>query len=279
MQAEDSSRIQWRTAVADPHTGDDVVIRGYSLLDLIDHVDFVSGIYLVLTGELPTEPRRRMLDTMLVSIVDHGISPSSAVARMISASGVPLQASVAGGLLTFGDIHGGAGEEFARFLSETVAEVEAGPTTPEGWTATAERIVTGHRAAKRRIPGYGHPQHPNGDPRAPRLVGTAARLGVAGPHVALALALEAAIERSGSRRIPMNIDGALGSIMLDIGLDWRHARAVCMIARTCGLAAHAVEETVRERGWRGIPFDTVDYDGPAPRPLPGRYVTAAGGAA
>lgn len=281
MQAENGSRIQWRTAVADPHTGDDVVIRGYSLLDLIDHVDFVSGIYLVLTGELPTEPRRRMLDTMLVSIVDHGISPSSAVTRMISASGVPLQASVAGGLLTFGDIHGGAGEEFARFLAETVAEAEAADGGVDGavdgdWTATADRIVTGHRAAKRRVPGYGHPQHPDGDPRAPRLVGTAIRLGVAGPHVALALALEAAIERVGSRRIPMNIDGALGSIMLDIGLDWRHARAICMISRTCGLAAHAVEETVRERGWRGIPFDTVDYDGPAPRALPDRYATAGG---
>jgi citrate synthase/citryl-CoA lyase len=99
----------------------------------------------------------------------------------------------------------------------------------------------------------------------------ARRLGVAGEHVALALALEAAIEERSGRRIAMNIDGALGSIMLDIGLHWRHARVLCMISRTCGLSAHAVEEAVRERGWRGIPFDTVSYDGPAPRELPDAY--------
>jgi citrate synthase len=261
-----SDRIQWHTAVADPHTGDDVVIRGYSLLGLIDHVDFVSGIYLVLAGELPSPAQRRMLDALLMAAIDHGISPSSAVTRMITASGVPIQASVAGGLLTLGDIHGGAGEEFAQFLTESVAADRG-----RDWSAVARDIVAAHRERKRRIPGYGHPQHPNGDPRAPRLVGIAQRLGVAGEHVALALALEAAIEERSGRRIAMNIDGALGSIMLDIGLHWRHARVLCMISRTCGLSAHAVEEAVRERGWRGIPFDTVSYDGPAPRELPDAY--------
>jgi citrate synthase/citryl-CoA lyase len=267
----DDNRIQWRTAVADPHTGDDVVVRGYSLLDLIDGVDFVSGVYLVLTGELPDAARKRMLDALLMSAIDHGISPSSAVTRIIAASGVPIQACVAGGLLTLGDVQGGAGEEFARFLTETVERHGPGAD----WSAVGRDLVVAFRSEKKRIPGYGHPQHPHGDPRAPRLVGLARQLELIGDHVTLALAIEEQIEAQSGRRIALNIDGALGSIMLDIGLHWRHARVLCMISRTCGLSAHAVEEVVRERGWRGIPFDTVTYDGPAPRDLPEQYRVSA----
>lgn len=270
MSADQTARIQWRTAVADPHGGDDVLVRGYSLLELIDRVDFVAAMYLVFTGELPTPPRRRMLDALLVSVIDHGISPSSAVTRLISASGVPIQACVAGGLLTLGDVHGGAGEQFARFVGDTVREHGA----DAAWDEVAAGVVAGHRAARRRVPGYGHPQHPDGDPRAPRLVATARELGVAGPHVALAVALEQAVENASGRPIPMNIDGAIGSVALDIGLSWQHVRPLCLISRACGLSAHAVEETTRERAWRGIPFDTVAYDGPAARAVPADYPQA-----
>ena len=260
---------QWRTAIADPH-GDDVVVRGYNLGDLMESTDFVSTMYLVLTDNLPTPPQREMLNMMLVAVIDHGISPSSSVTRTVAASGVPLQACVASGLLTIGDIQGGAGEEFARGLADAVAT-----NTHSSWDALADEIIAERRRAKRRIDGFGHPQHPEGDPRAPRLIGRAQSLGVAGDHVALALALEAALERSIGRRIAMNVDGALGSVMLDLGIGWRHARTLCITSRSVGLAAHAVEEVERERGWRGVPLDTVLYDGEQARAVPAGYLAGA----
>jgi len=273
MTATGNASAEWRTAIADTSDHSDIRIRGYSLLDLIEHVDFASAVYLVLVGELPTDGQRRMLDMLLVSAIDHGVAPSAAVSRVISASGVPVQAAVAGGLLTLGDIHGGAGEDYARMLADLVADHGR---QRSDWRPVADDVVTGLRAARRRLPGYGHPLHPDGDPRAPRLVGAAHRLGVAGPHIALATALEDALAATSGRRIPLNIDGALGSVMLDLGFSWHHARPLCIISRACGLAAHAIEERTRERGWRGIRVDAVAYDGPPPRTLPDRAAVEAG---
>jgi citrate synthase/citryl-CoA lyase len=65
----------------------------------------------------------------------------------------------------------------------------------------------------------------------------------------------------------MNIDGALGCLASDLGIDWRLARALIITPRAVGLAAHAFEEQTREPGWRQITLDQVEYDGPPVQPL------------
>jgi citrate synthase len=56
----------------------------------------------------------------------------------------------------------------------------------------------------------------------------------------------------------------VASLLLDLGLSWRLARALMFIPRTAGLAAHVVEEWEREPGWRHVRGDDVYYDGPRP---------------
>lgn len=251
----------WTTGISVADS-DDIHIRGYSLKQLLAGSDFVSGVFLLLLGELPSVGQRNVLDTMLLAAIDHGISPSATVTRFVAGAGSPIQASVASGLLTFGDIHAGAGEEFCRLLSQAVETPEA--TTKQ----TAESFVEQIRSQGRRVPGYGHPQHPSGDPRTPILLRVADDAGVSGPHVAMAVAIEDAIEARSGRRIPMNIDGALGSLMLDLGFSWRHARPLAMISRIVGLSAHAVEEYERGQGWPSLPDELLAYDGPEFRDVP-----------
>jgi citrate synthase/citryl-CoA lyase len=63
----------------------------------------------------------------------------------------------------------------------------------------------------------------------------------------------------------MNIDGAIAAIVSDLGFDWRIGRVFIAAPRAAGLAAHAVEEATRERGWRKIASpEDIDYDGPPP---------------
>lgn len=256
------NNIQWRTAIADPHRPNDIVVRGYSLLELIAGVPFTSAMYLTLVGELPTEAQGRMLDAILVSGIDHGISPSSSVSRIISASGVPLQACIAGGLLTIGDIQGGATEQFAHQLVDAVA------ANPDLTAAElGEKLIDEKLAGGERVDGFGHPQHPEGDPRVAVLFDVAREAGVAGIYIETALQMEDQLAKRKHRRIHLNIDGAIGSAMLDAGFSWRHARPLGITARSVGLAAHAIEEAVREKGWRGIPLDTVRYDGPEGKTL------------
>jgi citrate synthase/citryl-CoA lyase len=215
-------------------------------------------------GDLPTVNQARVLNACLVAVIDHGIAPSEIVTRYVAASGVPLQACVAAGLITIGDLHGGAGEAFAKMVQEAVSTAKQQGRSLSG---VAEEIVEKARAEKRRLPGYGHPMHPSGDPRAPKLVEIAKRYEVAGAHIELAEEIQAAMARKRGQTIPMNIDGATGSILSDLGLSWRFARPLLLISRSAGLAAHAIEEIEREKGWRSVDADTIVYDGPEKRSI------------
>src|SRR5258708_36259653 len=115
-----ATKGRWRTALA---YGDDdsVVIRGYSLGELVGKVSFAEAFLLLALGELPPPGHARTLEAMLVSVLDHGIVPSSIVTRYLASSGTPIQAAVAGGILSFGDTYGGACQQLAA---------RRGPTPP-----------------------------------------------------------------------------------------------------------------------------------------------------
>ncbi|MDP2953359.1 MAG: citryl-CoA lyase [Chloroflexota bacterium] len=257
-------KTPWRTAIANVK-GDDIYLRGYHFLELAEKVDFASVLYLMYKGELPNKGQARMLNALLVTMIDHGIAPSEAVSRVVAASGSPIQAAIAAGILTIGDIHGGAGEACARMYQERLSKGKnQGKSIPQ----IAEELVAERRKAKQLIEGYGHPMHPSGDPRGPWLLNMADQCGVSGEYAALARAIEGALAKAAGRRIGINIDGGSAAILCDLGLDWRLARPILITARSVGLAAHAWEEMTRERGWRIVAAeDDVLYDGVPERKL------------
>jgi len=114
-----------------------------------------------------------------------------------------------------------------------------------------------------RMPGFGHRIH-TADPRTKRLFELADEAEVSGRHVAAAGAVERAFAESG-KKLPINVDGALGAILADLGLDPRVFNGIFMIARTPGLVAHVTEEQTREKPMRRIDPENHAYDGPAPR--------------
>ena len=74
--------------------------------------------------------------------------------------------------------------------------------------------------------------------------------------------MEAATQEVFGRSLRMNIDGALGAVLLELDLDWRLGKAFYVIARAPGLVAHVFEEETLERPYRDIGWESVDYDGP-----------------
>jgi len=88
-----------------------------------------------------------------------------------------------------------------------------------------------------------------------------------GDHSRLAFEVQEELHRAKGRKLPMNQDGALGALGLDMGLDWRLLRALAFVPRSAGLSVHALEEMTRESGWRHVPDEEITYDGPARRPL------------
>jgi citrate synthase len=261
-----ATRDQWRTAIA---YGDknSVILRGFDLQELVGKISFAEAFLLLATGELPPPGHAKVLDTMMVSVLDHGIVPSSIVTRYLASAGSPIQAAVAGGVMAFGDKYGGACEQLGEQLARFIPEIRAGRTTQ----ALAAAAIVQHFFERRlKVPGYGHALHPDGDPRVPRLYGIADAEGVTGDNSRLAQAVEDELKRVKGKRVPMNQDGAIGALGLDMGFDWRLLRALAFMPRSAGLAVHAVEEMTRESGWRHIPDDEITYDGPPKRPFPGR---------
>ncbi len=228
-----------------------VLIRGYRVEDLMDRCSFGDMIYLSFTGELPAGNEGRILESIVVSSTEHSVmAPSINATRFVASGGVPLQASVAAGLIALGDHHGGAVENCARLLQSAVAAKRG-----------ASAIVAHYRESGTRIPGFGHPWHDR-DPRTLKLAAQAEAWGLAGPHLELAREIAAELGRV------LNIDGAIAGIVSDIGIGWEYGKAFFLISRTVGLAAHHVEETTRERPFRAIAPEDVAYDGPEERDLP-----------
>ena len=89
-------------------------------------ITFAQGFYLALKGELPDEKTGRMIDAILVSSIDHGATPPSALtARMVAATGAPLSSAVAAGTLAISRLHGGAIENGMVQMREVAARADA----------------------------------------------------------------------------------------------------------------------------------------------------------
>lgn len=248
----------WRTAIGDIEA-DRIVYRGFDLAEVIQHLDFVGTVWLLVRGTPPTEAEAELFNSMFVALADHGISPSQAVTRYTAASGSPMQACVAAGVLTIGDYHGGAGEVTANLLVDALGSAEA-----DDIEADARALVEDRLAANKRVPGYGHPDHPEGDPRTPLLLERARELGLVGEYTALATAVESTLIEATGRELFLNVNGVTAALLLDLGFDPGFARPFVIIARVPGLLAHAIEETEREDPWREV-AGGVDYDGPTDR--------------
>jgi len=201
------------------------------------------------------------MDSILVASIDHGATPPSALAaRTVASTGASLSAAVAAGIMSINKHHGGAIEDCARQLAGVVARAGRDQVSLED-AAKAELLDMKARGA--RMAGFGHRIHTM-DPRTKRMFELADEAKASGNHVAAARAMEKAFADTG-KPLPINVDGAIGSILADLGLDPRVFNGIFMIARTPGLVAHVTEEQTRQRPMRRIDPEHHAYDGPPPR--------------
>lgn len=222
-------------------SGDDIFVRGHNLLDVLDKHDFTEILYLVLVGRLPDSNARRMMNILLVSAVDHGLTPGSVAARL-TLLGAPegLQGALAAGLLGAGSRYVGAIELAATLLGKTIDERP--DWAPDQIDEAAKRIVADHRARKKSVPGIGHPFHKSIDPRTARMLDVARECGFFSKHCMLAMAVSEQATAAFGRALPLNAQGAKAGIVLDMGLTPAFAKAVTLVGRCGGLLAHLLEE-------------------------------------
>src|SRR5687767_7780683 len=142
---------RWQTALTSiaPNT---ILIRGYPVDEMMGRMSFAEAVYLLLMGELPSASIGRMLNAILVSSLDHGVTPPSTLAaRNVATSGAPLKDCVAAGILAFGPHHGGDIESCMRFLDGGLTAVRAG----QSFQQAAEALVDDCLNDGQTPPGFG----------------------------------------------------------------------------------------------------------------------------
>jgi citrate synthase len=256
--------MKWKTSISKIEPNH-IVTKGYRQEDLIGNVPFPSVVYLLLRGTLPSKEYGRMMDAIMTSCIDHGVTPPSSIAsRTVASGGVPLPTAVAAGILSIGDSHGGAIEKGAKILQDGVQRLKKEGKTLE---AVASALVKETSDQKKRIPGFGHRIH-TADPRTKRLFALAKELKIAGDHVALSQKIEAELEKTQGKKLPINVDGAIAAIISDMGFDWRLGKAFFLLGRVAGLTAQVYEEQTQEKPMREMFSIEYDYTGPEEHNLP-----------
>jgi citrate synthase len=256
---------RWQTALTSiaPNS---ILIRGYAVDEMMGRLSFADAVYLLLMGELPSPAIGRMLNAVLVSSLDHGVTPPSTLAaRNVATSGAPLKDCVAAGILAFGPHHGGDIESCMRFLDTGLSLVRGGATMQQA----AETLVDSCVKDGQTPPGFGHRFHTR-DPRAARLFQMALELELEGEHVRMIRAIERVLDsrKEHGRQVPVNVDGAIAAISADLGFAYELGNAIFLISRLPGLIAHAHEERARQAPMRQIDPKDHDYDGSGTRRLP-----------
>ena len=223
-------------------TPDAIGVHGYDLCqDLMGEVNFGDMAFLSVTGRLPNAGESRLFNAILVTLVEHGIVPSTLATRLTYA-GAPesMQGAVAAGLLGLGSVFVGSTEGSAKMLAAAIPQ----GTTINAATlpSLARAIVLQHRSEKHFVPGLGHPIHKPADPRTTRLFALAQQTGFHGSYVALMQCVSETASTEYGRPLPINATGAIGALCCEMGLSWNVSRGLGVMARAVGLVGHVLEE-------------------------------------
>jgi citrate synthase len=217
---------------------DSITVMGRDLAsELMGEVTLTELAFLVIQRRMPSAEETRLFDAVLVSLADHGLTPTVLAARLTH-TGAPesLQGAIAAGLLGAGSVFLGVVEDTVRFLDELGDDVPAG--------------VARELEAGRRIPGLGHPIHKVQDPRTPRLYAIAEETGLVGSYLGKLREVAEAHRAQSGRELPINGAGVAGAALADLGFPGPLLRGFALLARTAGLLGHLAEELQSPIGMR-----------------------------
>lgn len=218
----------------------DVKVRGRDLVkELMGTTSFTQMLYFLTCDRMPTQVQSDILDACLVTLMEHGLTPSAVITRLMTMS-VPEESQVAisSGLLAIGSVYAGTTEQCAALL----LDIEQRAKNGENVDAVMQAIVTSYRRAKRALPGFGHGTHKPDDPRAIKLFDIAAELGCADRYVQCVQRLGNEVDRQYGRHITINATGAIAALLLEIDVPVAAIRGYSVVSRAAGLAGHYLEE-------------------------------------
>ncbi|MEY7848877.1 citrate/2-methylcitrate synthase [Natrarchaeobius sp. A-rgal3] len=242
--------------------------RGQEPIESRPDLDHVANYLYLLTGEKPTPAERRGLETFFVTVLEHGLNPSTFTARTVVSTESDLVSAITAAVGSFkGPRHGGNLDSVFATLREVH---DAGD---------GERYVRKRLEAGERLEGFGHRIYRVRDPRAAVLAAAAERFYErAGEDDLLesirefeTVAEGVLSERMPTRDVRATVEFYAAALLHGVGVPPALFTATFAASRVGGWCAHCLEQLANN----GLVRPTGRYVGKTGRnwtPLDDRFV-------
>lgn len=246
----------------------EVHVRGYPLGELIRERTFVESTWLTLRGELPSAAEAAVFDAVLSALMAYtaAAGPNILAGRIAVSVNPQPWLGIATALSCAGP-HTISPEHTGEMIARALAEARTRPVAE-----VAAEVAAEHFAAKRALPGIGHPEFKGIDPRAAAIEDVAASHGMIGAAAEMHQAIIDAYNalRAPKRALPLNVDGAMARALTELGFRPIQMHAISLISFLPGIAAHMIEEIEDGKRFRMLAPERETYTGPPRRSLPPR---------
>jgi citrate synthase len=227
---------QEQPSTDNPYIAASALCHGYDLFELMEKRSFVDVFYLLFRGELPSAPDAKLLQQLMIALINPGPRHPATRAAMNVGVGkteplhiLPIASAILGGSY----MGGGEIEDAMRFLRKqqtTNAEDFFRSLNKESSAATGEN-------AERQTPGFGT-RSGGIETMAVEIAQRLASLEGAGPALHWGCAFSTQLQTQGQGWL---LTGVAAAVFADLGFQPRAGGCLFQLLGAPGLVAHGLE--------------------------------------
>lgn len=223
--------------------GENIFFNGHNVSELMLNATFSQAMYLSATGRMPDVKVSKMIDCILNSLVaETATMPSTACSRLAAETGAKLNTAIAGGVCAMDYHHGLHIEESMAILKHSIKDMQ---DINLGIEEQAEITVQHYHNKSFYLHGYGN-KFNSVDSRVTTLLNKAEELGYNGNYVKLAQAIAPAYKSVFKLDMPLNLEGLVAALLLEIGIEPEAGPSFFILARIPCLVSNIIEV----KGWK-----------------------------
>jgi citrate synthase len=263
-EAKDTTRpgFQWLSEVAykNKHR---IVARGYDTTELMEAgYGLVDMQFIDFQSRIPLIEEEKMLNYIMILTLEDGLSLPAILSRTVARSKTFLTQACGASILAFGHAYG-AYSAFGNMLIDALDEVKLDGSPVEKVAMELAQEYLGD-------PALGVSALMLKDPAAKRMFARAEKLGVSGKYISFTKEIVKAAQQISDSPVDLDMLGAIGATMMDLGFTPEATWAILAITRSFGAGAHYIEEVERE-SMTAMGQELTSkkfYDGPEDRLVP-----------
>ena len=254
--------FQWVSEVAYKNVHR-IVARGYDTTELMEEGYGVAEVLFVdFQSRIPLIEEAKMLNYVMILALEDGLSMPAAISRIVAQSKTFLTQACGASILAFGHAYGA----YSAFGNRLETYLKRGKAEGKTMEEMAEVLVKENLNDE----ALGVSGLMLKDPAAKRMIARAEKLGLAGEYIAFTKEIVKAAQKISQELVDLDMLGAIGSTMMDIGFSPEATWAILACTRAFAAGAHYIEEIERV-GYTRLGQTLTpkkDYDGPKDKVVP-----------